>query len=437
MSTQGNQGGGSFGTLIAVGVIVVLIVVVFLANRSEPPLERTATGTQGLVSWLKANDIDARLFHGDRPLIRDATSLRILPLYDTDMLASRTVPATREEVIAQTSENDMPAVDFRAKLEGLPTLVVLPKWRSGMRALGMAHQDLLIPELEINRLLTQMGLDDARVRTDPQGFRHQSMRFRDAEYDVALMHPQTIVAGARCTPIIGTARNMLLGNCRGRGKVTFRLLTDPDLLNNHGLAHGQNGQMALAIVRDHDLSATTVVDLSLRDMLLDRDPFTAHYERRWEDLARMFSWPFTMIWISFFALGALVLWRAIVRYGATRRVYEDEPQAARTVSIAAKARLLRLANHDEALLKSHIRARLQTLAADLLGPHRRGTADPLAALLPMIRRADAQLAKEFAAASDIEGPIGDVMDRLDRFENCHDRIRDEFGRTPEPGRRAA
>ncbi len=431
------SGGGSGGSIIAIGIVVVLILFFAFSQSGERPLERAATGTAGLVSWLKSNEIDARTFKGERPLVRDTVSVRILPLYDTDLNRLRVLPESREEVIGQTSENDMPVRVFRSKVEGSPTLVVLPKWRSGVRALGMAHSDLLIPEQELNRLISQIGLKGSRVRTDPQGFLTEKVDIDGQTFEIALMHRQTIDAGQNCQPILGTMKNMLFGFCEDDRGVGFRVLTDPDILSNHGLAHAQNGEAILAIVTGYDLRASVVVDLSVRRWLVDRDPFTAHYERNWDDFTRMFQWPFTMIWISFFALGALVTWRAFVRYGALARFYDDEPKAAKTVSIGAKARLLRLANHDEALLKSHIKARLQTLAADLLGPHRKGTADPLSALLPMIGRADNQLAKDFATAADIDGPIGDVMDRLDRFENCHDRIRDEFGRTPEPRRRTA
>jgi hypothetical protein len=416
--------------------VAIVLGLAFL-NRSEPPIERQATGLAGLVSWLKANDIDARFFKGQQPLVRDATSVRILPLYDTDLQNARDVPRTREEVIAQTSEYDLPQFVFTAKTDGLPTLVVLPKWRSGVRALGMAHKDLLIPPVEMNRLLGQIRIADARVRTDPEGLVRETVDFRGEPYEIALMHPQTIDAGSTCAPLIGTRDRMLLGDCGKKGEFTYRLLTDPDLLSNHGLALSGNARLVLDILRDYDLAATTIVDMSDRVWLVDRDPFTAHYERSWDDFTRMFAWPFTMIWIGFFAVGALVLWRAIVRYGPLMRVYDDEPQAAKTVSIAAKARLLRLANHDEALLKSHIRARLNNLVADLLGTHRKPGTDPVAALLPMIRRSDPVLADEFAAASDISGPIGDIMGRLDRFEDCHDRIRNEFGRTAEPRGRAA
>ena len=433
--SNGGRGGGSSSTILIIGAVIVALVALVYFARPDRPLERTATGLQGLIGWLKQNDEDARLFSGGQALVRDTVSLRILPLYDTDLRRRSEQPETREAVIEQTTERDIARYVFRGKITDLPTLVVLPKWKTGMRALGMAHNDLLIPAKELNRLLGQIGLSNAKIRTDGKGFIRDTLRLNGQGFEVALMHPQTI-AGGGCEPIIGTADNMLFGNCPGNGKDRFWLLTDPDLISNHGLGHAGNAQLALTMIRDFDAKASVIVDASTDRWVVDRDPFSASYERRWEDFSRMFAWPFTMIWISFFALGGLVLWRAIVRYGPLARVFSDEPQAAKTVSISAKARLLRLANHDEALLKSHIKARLNALAADLLGPHRRA-ADPLAAVLPVIGRADANLANEFADAANTDGTIGDVMTRLDRFEDCYDRIRDEFGRTTGAGHRAS
>ena len=86
------RSGGSGGVIVAVGIIVVIVIVVVFSRSGEPPLERTATGSGGLVSWLKSNDVDARIFAGGRPLVRDTVALRILPVYDTDLWQLRVPP---------------------------------------------------------------------------------------------------------------------------------------------------------------------------------------------------------------------------------------------------------------------------------------------------------------------------------------------------------
>lgn len=432
---------GSFNGLIFGGIAIVAIILgFFFLNRSDPPLERQATGIAALPAWLRENGVHATLFKGGHQIPRRKVSLRILPIYDTDLLRRRHLPETREEVIEQTSEYDLSRFVVAAKLAKVSTLVVLPKWRSGVRALGIAHRDLLIPAAEIERLLGQIGLETARVRTAPDGLETTRARIGGEEFDLRLMHAQTITAGRRCEPVIGSTRDMLLGSCRDEEGTEFWLLTDPDLLANHALSLGQNGRAVLAMIETitpksekTDPDAGVLVDMSTRAWIVERTAMAETYERKWENFVRMFRWPFTMIWIGFAAVAGLVTWRAFVRYGPLARLYSEEPGATKTLSIAAKARLLRLSDHDEELLQSHMQHRLQRLAAAIIGPHRRSGGDPLGAIVPIVRRHDPALADDLLAA--VGDAKGDVMNRLDRFETVYDRIRDEFGRPSGPDRR--
>lgn len=443
--------GGLGPVVMGVFVVALLVLLVFLGGK-ERPLQRAATGFDGLVAWLKANDVEARAFAGGAPLVKGEIGLRILPLYDTDLTQKREVPDTREAVIAETSETDLPLGVLRRKVNAIPTLVILPKWRTGMRKLGVAHKDLLIPEQEMNRLLGQLGLDGARVRRDPEGYNEWDMSIGDNGQRIGLMHGQTI-RDSGCEPVIGSASAPVLVHCapidaagnqsssivggdktfrnRGPADQGFWLLADPDLLNNHGLPLAENGLAGLRIIEGFDPDLPVILDLTTRYNTVSEDWMAERYERSWDDFARMFVWPFTMIWIAFACVGALVLWRAVTRYGPVARPVEDEPRAAKITSIEAKARLLRLANHDEALLKSHISARLNQLAAEILGPHRPTGRDPLDVLVPLVRRTNPQLADALkVAAADFPG---DILHRLDQFETCYDRIRNEFGRPANAG----
>ena len=476
----GNQSGargGEFAIFAVIGA-VVLGLLWLLSGDEDPHLQKSATGFDGLIALLRAEDIEARSFSGGGRLVQGKVALRVLPIFDTDLDSERERPGSREEVIAQTSENDLSRWLVQRKARLLPTLVVLPKWRTGMRRLGVAHFALMIPPQEINRLVGQItGMPSPRVRRDPAGFttRRYKGQFGE-EHSLGVMHLQ-VLRGIDCKPIIGTKDAMLLAECpltvlpdpdaekneddAANGKpaqdgeefhalqdgllsgtddegdqTSFLLLSDPDLLNNHGLRHAANAQMATEIAGQFDASLPVILDKTNFIFTVDEDWEARQHERSWEDFARMFRWPFTMIWIAFFALGALVLWRAVTRYGPLARRYDDEPRASKEVSIAAKARLLRLANHDAALLSSHVKARLHHLAAELLGPHRPVDQDPLAVLTRLIARRSPELAEELRVASDVPDTTqqspAEIIRRLDRFENCYDKVTHEFGRTSEP-----
>jgi len=448
MSAQ--RSGSALPILLAVGVLVLIGAMMLFGGRDQP-VQRSATGMQGLVAWLRANAVPARTHTGGAPLYEGEVGLRILPLYDTDLLADRQVPTDKAGTIVQTSEVDIDRSVVRQKIRALPTLVVLPKWRTGMRALGIAHRDLLIPDTELNRLLGQIGLmgAEASIARDGTGFVRAEAPVPGGAETLGLMHAQGI-EGSRCMPRIGTASFPILLECNasddasgptpitgagetGLGGERFWILADPDLIANHGLAWGENGAAFLAFVESLSLEKPVVLDLTTADWVVDPRWQRQRQERSWDDLARIFRWPFAMIWLAFAALGLLVLWRAAVRNGPVAREPDDEPMAAKITSIDAKARLLRLADHDVALLKAHIGARLGQLASEILGPHRPQGVAPMAALRPVVRRADPALAEELDRVSQPPSEGADLLGHLDAFENCIDRIRDEFGRTANPG----
>ncbi|MEM9139593.1 MAG: hypothetical protein AAGB15_07145 [Pseudomonadota bacterium] len=437
--------------LIIAGIVgAVILGAVFFLSGAERPLKRGATGFDALVSWLKANEIEARAFNGGSMLKSHTLGLRILPLFDDDMTSPRAVPETREAMIDQTAEEDLRSGVYRGKLRSQPTLVILPKWRTGMRALGVAHQDLLIPEDRLRILLRQMGFDRPAIRRADGGFATERWRLAGDTIETTLLHAQTIDSGD-CQVLVGTKGSALLLRCgteeapvaeetseventstSGSDKTrrtdpVHWILTDPDVMANHSLALGGNGQAALAIVNALKTDNPVIVDWTTARFSTDNPWQAERRDRTWEDFARMFRWPFAMIWIAFAIVGGLVLWRAVTRYGPLAPELAEEPLAAKTTAIDAKARLLRLTGHDAALLKTHITQRLAQLAADLLGPHRPAGADPMEALRPLVTRTNPDLAAELARLATL--PQGaDPLRHLDDFETCIDRIKHEFGR---------
>lgn len=416
---------------------VILGVLWLMSGNDARALRRGPTGFDGLVHWLKSEGVEARNFTGGGLLRRGEVGLRILPLFDTNLTSARRLPTTEEEVIAQTSERDISLPIVRAKLRDLPTLVVLPKWRAGMRLLGVAHQSLLIPPANVNRVARQLGLKGTRIRRDPGG-----LGTRPADGGrLELMHGQ-VLAASGCTPVIGTAKALILGKCRILGpsddtgaQEHFWVLADPDLMNNHGLILSGNADIATALVRRFDLGKPVLIDLTDTDQTVPAEWFREQHERSWEDLARLFRWPFAMIWIAFCAVALLIFWRAVIRDGPLAAAGGEHPRAAKEVSIEAKARLLRLADHDAALLTEHVAARLAHLAARLLGPHRKAGGSPLANLERLVGRRDPALAAELRAVAvvptGLDGPS--LLRHLDRFETCYAKVTHEFGRTTDAG----
>lgn len=445
--SPGRDGGQN--TVLVIVVVLAVIGLIWLVQREqERDLDRSAVGMAGLVEWLRADDVEARLFRGGAPLVRGKIGLRILPLYDTDLDAERVPPTSEEEVIAEHSERDLHAWVLRNKVRSLPTLVVLPKWRAGMRKLRVAHRDLLIDDRDMNRLLRQFVGPDARLRRDPEDFTRRAPRSTsDLDFDSALVYAQA-VRDIQCDPLVGSDQEVFLAECRTSlldddesdanlgdrlpPEARFWLLSDPDLLSNHGLGLGGNAETARRLVRHLKQDGPVIIDVSTSIYAVDPSDLVDHRKRTWEDFLRLFAWPFSVIWVAFFFVAALVLWRAVVRGGPVKTPPSDQPRGSRSVSIDAKARLLRLSGHDTALMRLHLRQRLQSLYAVLFGPHRKARDEPLAEIVTAVARRAPHLATELSnavSAIDQSAPSGPgPVALLDRFETSYQRIVDEFGR---------
>ena len=80
----------------------------------------------------------------------------MLPLYDVNTLSSRKPPESEAELIFQQTERDFRSHQLLAMVRARPTLLVLPKWRSGMRLTRLAHPVLLDGVEELSQLRQQI-----------------------------------------------------------------------------------------------------------------------------------------------------------------------------------------------------------------------------------------------------------------------------------------
>lgn len=426
------------------GAVVGLVWLGLLARGA--PISSSPVGFDGLAVWLRAEGQQARTYEGWNSVDGTQIGLRVLPVFDTVLDSPRGRPRSVEELIVQESEVDISSRVLRAKLERLPTLLVLPKWRSGMRLAGKAHLDFLVSDARLTGLLKTLSPDFGDVSRSGDGFVTFPVGRDLPGRDATLYSPQTIPAGP-CEPLVGTRDAMVLGRCNvvvdsRRGgdapdeRLTFDLLVDPDLMNNHGLAVGDNAAVTSALLEDLNGGGTVVVDYSTG--LLLTNSTGPRREREWSDFLRFFGEPFRFFWGGLLALAALLLWRSSVRFGAA---IERAPvnTASKEVAIDAKAKLLRLSGHDDALIDAYVDARVRRLAEDVFGPSARSSQGALAALTTWLRRKDGELANMLATtagaakAIDPRMSIADMAERLDRFENVVEKVLHEFGRTrPRP-----
>lgn len=435
--------------LLGVGLLVVMMFLFFLGQFSKGvSLNRSAIGFDGLPLWLNANEIDARTFYGRAVLEPETVGLRILPLFDVDLIASADKTNDEEAAMAET-ERDITLYTVRRKIETLPTLLVLPKWRSGVRQAEAVHPELLISKASAQLISSQIEGD---IGTLFQEKDVAEITAQTPNGETYLLHYRQTLRGSSCTPLIGSRDAILLGRCTYDG-FGFWVLSDPDLLNNHGLTQGDNAAAALNWLPNltevasaeaytpetnsdsaEPNRAEIVLDLTSSNWVR-RVGGRDMAQRSWSDLGRFFEYPFSVIWWSFGILGALTFWRAWRRYGAADARSEEEkgPQASRLVSIDTKARLLRLADRDDSLVRTHIDARLETLADEILGPQRTRGAAGLDRLMSAVARRSPDLSKQFDSfRQDAETTATSpemLMRRVAQFDDLIERTLDEFGRS--------
>lgn len=436
-SAQTRSGGLPADLIVIVIAAVVLGLFYWWASSDRgQELRRSPTGFDALATWLRAEGLPARTYRGRTRVNKSEVDLRILPLFDFDLENDRELPETDNELIFQESELDISVRVLRQKIAAVPTLVILPKWRSGMRLTGLAHPDLIGSWRKLNALLKELSPRLGKVGGIPRAFVDFRVQGGEADGLKARLYSPDLIAWSDCEPIIGDRELMVLGRCEltvdgDAAKVSFWLLSDPDLLNSHGLRLGDNATIAALLLPEIAGDGQIVIDYTTRvwpdDPVKDR-------EREWSDLLRFFDYPFGILWAGFGAFAALILWRAWIRYGATVRLFDDGPGAARVVSIMATARLLRLSGHDGSLLATYVTQRMQYAASEILGAHRPIAADPLQQVADWVERRDRARARALSQAAreartiDPDAPTIEVVRRLETFETLLEQVLYDFGR---------
>ena len=403
----------------------------------ETPLAQSPKGFDGVARWLRAEGADAGIYRGGFALPVEEIGLRILPLYDTDLDAKMTEPQSQRENLMHPDEDDIREGVIRRKASLAPTLIVLPKWKRGVRLTRIVHPVLLDDAAHIAQLRAQLPFRIGPLNKVRKFFDDFEWTSADGDRFAARLYaPQTFEA-AGCAPLIGDRQAMLLGRCKLSGKdagTEIWVLSDPDLLSNHGLALGDNARLAAALLPELAGEGRILVDYTRYSWTtLER---TERPERSWSDLGRFFAYPFTLIWVSVALLFALVLWRSWVRIGAPAREEAEGFEASKRAAIDAKARLLRLAGHDGALLAAHVDQRLAAILAEIFGPHAPSDKAPLDALAGFLNRrgafALADKLKEtagFASSLPPAAAPGEAVRRLDEFEIVLEEVTGDFGRT--------
>ena len=433
--------GDNKGSFLLFGGLAALIIVGILlfSGGGNSPLDRSALGTSGLVKWLKANEQQVVEAHRRVALNEEDVALRLLPLHDTDLNRAEAPAESRADQLAQTTQRDIEAYILEQKTDFAPTLIMMPKWRTGVLMMGLAHESLLIPESEMERLAGQLNL--TRRPFYRPDLKLLETRVTETGETVTLYRPQLFRDDAvmgDCRAVLRVPEGVLVMAC-GDGQWDRYYLSDPDLMNNHGLSLGANSAVALDVVARLRAGNEGVLyhDTS-DDILLTWRASEREYEERprtTEDVSRYFTYPFTLIWLATALVLLVAGWRGLVRFGPPIKAFSDQIGASKTASIGAKAYLLRLTGQDHALLAEYADNKLNDLSRDLygkgVGKDRRALFNRLSKIAPK-SAGNLMDATNRMITTTSETSASELSRIMQEFDLSYRSISDELGRISRP-----
>jgi hypothetical protein len=267
----------------------------------------------------------------------------------------------RSSALLVVAEPDIGWDDQRRKLlqrmisRAERTLLVLPKWecvpsKEDPEFIQSAH--LIEPE-EIRRLLTALG-SDVDVFRLPAGT-PVAWASREIGAVPRLNEPQLLARGD-VRPYVSCAQGVLLGRIEtSEGNVV--VLSDPDLISNHGILVPENAEAVMGIL-----------DLLRGGMDVVVFDETLHgFEAEPSFYRSLFRLPLGLATLQALFTVVVLLWAAMGRFGAPQRA-EPPLEAGKKALIGNIASLLALGGHGAAALGRYLDGAVAEVRAALHVP---------------------------------------------------------------------
>jgi len=199
-------------------------------------------------------------------------------------------------VIAEPRTDDATLAEVHAMLTARNVLLVLPK-RSGKpdpaRPYWLAD-DKLLSDAAIGRVLHIADANATLVRdaVPPSG---------------VSIHKAQLIRSKVLRPVVASSDGILIGERRIGNRRLF-VLSDPDLISNHGLARGDNSVIAVNLIQN--LRAGHPGTVIFDEFIHGFSPKPFHL------LGILFQFPFVLVTVQMGVAIALLAWAATARFGA-------------------------------------------------------------------------------------------------------------------------
>jgi hypothetical protein len=245
--------------------------------------------------------------------------------------------------------------DLTTKLRAERVLLVLPKWFGlpSDKHPGWVREVRERSPLDASSVVSLLASRMEAVRED--GPVLWTTNELDLRPDV--VKPTQLMRGTGLRPVIAGDKGMLVGELVERNRRVL-VLSDPDVIANHGLAREGNAALAVALIkRLRGPNGTVVFDETIHG-------YTAPAEN---PFALMFRFPFVIATVQGLVAVALLLWATLARFGAPQSV-PPPLSAGRAGLLQNMAKLIEFTGHQQVMVRRYVEETLRHVARQLRAP---------------------------------------------------------------------
>jgi hypothetical protein len=233
-------------------------------------------------------------------------------------------------------------------------LLILPK-RDGVPSRehpGWISDAQLLPAPEIQLLLTALDIDATVSYT-----RKAVVWKNEFGADPEISAPVQLLESDNMQPLVSTDRGALVAHFdRGRGGIW--ILSDPDVMENHGLSQSANAAFAVALIdRLRGFNGRVVFDETIHGYV-SRPP---------SPLRLLFTFPYVLATAQGVLAIGLLLWATVGRFGKAEPV-APALESGKLGLIRNIAELLGFARHHEIVVQRYVQEALRDAARLLHAP---------------------------------------------------------------------
>ena len=290
-------------------------------------------------------------------------------------------------VVAEPRIRGASSGNLKHLLNAPTVLLVLPKWdwSADPTRPGWIDDATMVESDDVARI-AELVANDVRVLR-PAG----TVSWRTGEFAVPTLERPQLISGRGLIPVVESDDGLLVGEADWNGRRVW-VLTDPDILSNHGLGRGDNAVLTVQLIEAlRPIDGSVIVDETVHGFEIDTKLNALALEP-----------PVLVTAILAAASLAILLWSSTGRFGAPL----PPPPAIRPGKAGLldnTAGLLEYGGHGAMILQRYLRVALRDVALRLHAPKELSDGG-LTAWLDRIGRSR----KVSAAAADLDEQVAQI-----------------------------